>query len=61
MRFNEIADSKYHTLTDTDVEELLEQIEELWPDNIADDDVPFAPDFKRESGIFPVERKARAT
>jgi hypothetical protein len=61
MRFNEIVDLRYYTLTDTDLPNILEQMEELWPGGIADDDVPFAPDFKRESGILPVERKARAT
>jgi hypothetical protein len=43
MRFSEIADSKYPTLTDTDVAELFDEIDELWPDPIGDDDVSRQP------------------
>ena len=43
MRFNEIADSKCQPLTDTDVAELFNEIDELWPDPIGDDDVSRQP------------------
>ena len=53
MRFNEIADSK--TLTDADLEELLEEIEKL-PDSIADDDLALIPNLTTKLKVMPVER-----
>jgi hypothetical protein len=42
MRFREIADLRYYIQPDADMAELLEQIEELWPDS-ADDDLTLIP------------------
>jgi len=38
MRLNEITDPRYHVRTDIGLASFLEELEELWPDTIADDD-----------------------
>jgi hypothetical protein len=60
MRFSEIVNLRY-ALTDTDVEELLEEIEELWPDSGDDADLARIPNLTTKSKAIPVEREARAT
>ena len=56
MRFSEIADSKYQTLTDTDVAELFDEIDKLGPDPIGDDDLALIPNLTTKLKVMPVER-----
>jgi hypothetical protein len=40
MKLNEFADRNIYISTDADTENLVEQIESIWPARIEDDDAP---------------------